>query len=209
MAAECSAVRPWFGLQGLQERADGRQSQRANVRGAARGLGWATLQLLCGSPLNTYLLLKTMHVVSAAVLLGTGAGIAFFTWFGYRLALRTGSIESLRNTLRLTVLGDLVFTSVAVVVQPLTGALMMRQAGWSFTSDWFIAVVALYLGTGACWLPVVWIQYRLRHVALGCDSTQGLPASFHRAFLIWFALGIPAFTMVLLLFWLMVAKPGL
>ena len=159
--------------------------------------------------LNTYLLLKTLHVVSAAVLLGTGAGIAFFTWFGYRLALRSGSIESLRNTLRLTVLGDLAFTSVAVVVQPLTGALLMRQAGWSFTSDWLMAVAALYVGTGVCWLPVVWIQYRLRNTALQCESTGALPASFHRQFLIWFVLGIPAFTMVLVLFWLMVAKPGL
>lgn len=159
--------------------------------------------------MNYYLLLKTLHVLSAAVLLGTGAGIAFFTWFGYKLALRNGSIESLRNTLRLTVLGDWVFTSVAVLVQPLTGFLLMREAGWPLSSAWFAWVATLFVATGLCWLPVVWIQYRLRNYALQSTSTGQLPASFHREFLIWFALGMPAFAMVLMLYWLMVAKPGL
>lgn len=161
------------------------------------------------NPLNHYLLLKTLHVLSAAVLLGTGAGIAFFTWFGYRLALRSCSIESLRNTLRLTVLGDWVFTSVAVVLQPVTGLLLMRQAGWSFGSAWFAWVVMLYAAIGLCWLPVVWLQYRLRNAALRCPSTEQLPASFHRDFRVWFALGLPAFAMVLVLYWLMLAKPWL
>ena len=159
--------------------------------------------------MSHYLLLKTLHVLSAAVLLGTGAGIAFFTWFGYRLALRSGSMESLRNTLRLTVLGDWVFTSVAVVVQPLTGLLLMREAGWSFGSAWFAWVIILFVATGLCWLPVVWLQFRLRNAALRCEGMQQLPASFHREFLIWFSLGLPAFAMVLILYWLMVAKPGL
>jgi uncharacterized membrane protein len=111
--------------------------------------------------------------------------------------------------LRLTVLGDWVFTSVAVLVQPLTGFLLMREAGWPLSSAWFAWVAALFVATGLCWLPVVWIQYRLRNYALQSTSTGQLPASFHREFLIWVALGLPAFAMVLMLYWLMVAKPGL
>jgi uncharacterized membrane protein len=159
--------------------------------------------------LNAYLVLKTIHVISAAVLLGTGAGIAFNTWMGWRLALRTGSIESLRNTLRLTVLGDWVFTGVAVVVQPVSGAWLMHLAGWPFNSTWFAWVASLFIATGFCWLPVVWIQYSLRNAALAAPDMQRLPDWFARRFRVWFLLGVPAFAMVVALYWLMVAKPGL
>lgn len=162
-----------------------------------------------GGPVSDgYLLLKTLHLLSAAVLLGTGAGIAFFTWFGSRQALRSGSIEALRTILRLTVRADWVFTAVAVVVQPVSGALLMRQMGASFGSAWFQQVAALFVAVGACWLPVVWLQYRLRDEALRCASVAQLSAGFHRRFRLWFLLGIPAFAMVLGLYWLMVAKPG-
>lgn len=153
--------------------------------------------------------LKLLHIAGASVLLGGGAVIAFFTWFGYRLAMRSGSIEALRHILRLTVIADWCFTATAVIAQPLTGWLLMRQLGWSIHSSWFAWVAALFIGIGLCWLPVVWLQYRLRDTALACASTADLPKRFHRMFRVWFALGLPAFAMLLALFWLMVAKPGL
>ena len=39
---------------------------------------------------DTYLFWKTAHILSATILFGTGIGIAFFCWFGYRAALRSG-----------------------------------------------------------------------------------------------------------------------
>jgi uncharacterized membrane protein len=159
--------------------------------------------------MTNYQMLKILHLLSAAVLLGAGAAIAFFTWFGYRFALRDRSIQSLRNILRLTVRADWVFTAVAVVLQPLTGAWMMLKAGWSFDSAWFAWVVILFVAVGTCWLPVVWIQIRLRDMAMQCDDISALPASFHHYFRIWLVLGVPAFSMVLALYWLMVSKPGL
>jgi uncharacterized membrane protein len=47
---------------------------------------------------------KTAHVLSAAILFGTGLGIAFFCWFGFLRALRTGDIAGLRLVLRLVLL---------------------------------------------------------------------------------------------------------
>lgn len=153
-------------------------------------------------------LLKLLHMVGACVLLGGGVLIAFFTWFGSRHALRNGSIEALRHILRLTVIADGCFTATAVVAQPLTGWLLMRQLGWSIHNEWFAWVAALFLGIGLCWLPVVWIQWRLRNMALNSPDTQQLPTRFHHLFRIWFALGVPAFAMLLVILWLMVIKIG-
>lgn len=153
--------------------------------------------------------LKLLHIVGAAVLLGGGAAIAFFAWFGYRMAMRANAIEALRATLRLTVIADACFTAPAALLQPVTGALLMRQLGWPIDSAWFAWVIGLFVGVGLCWLPVVWIQWRLRNMALRSHDIAQLPARFHRLFRIWFALGFPAFAMLLAILWLMVAKPGL
>jgi uncharacterized membrane protein len=150
---------------------------------------------------------KTAHVLSAAILLGTGLGIAFFCWLGFRRALRTADIAGLRMVLRLTVLADAVFTAPAVVFQVVSGLVLMQLHGWSHTSPWSVAAWLLFVLTGACWLPVVVIQIWLSREADRVPSVAALPARFHRWFRLWFVLGIPAFAAVVLLFYLMVAKP--
>lgn len=150
---------------------------------------------------------KTAHVVSAAVLFGTGLGIAFFCWLGFLRALRTSDIAGLRLVLRLTVLADAWFTAPAVVFQAVSGLVLMQMHGWSLTSPWSAAVWSLYALTGACWLPVIVMQIRLSREADRVPSIEALPVRFHRWFRLWFVLGVPAFTAVVLLFYLMVAKP--
>jgi len=150
---------------------------------------------------------KTAHIVSAAILFGTGLGIAFFCWFGTRGALRRGEIGALREVLRLTVVADTVFTAPAVVFQAVSGVVLMRLLGWPFVSAWSIAVWTLFILTGACWLPVVALQIRLWRDAERASSLQALPERFHRWFRWWLALGVPAFGAVLAIFYLMVAKP--
>ena len=152
-------------------------------------------------------LLKLAHVLSAAVILGTGFGIAFFTWFGYRSALRTGEIGVLRAVLRLTVTADTFLTAPAVAFQAASGLALMTTFGWPLVSPWSIAVWSLFLIAGACWLPVLKLQVMLRDEAERAASTPALPAHFHVLFKWWFALGIPAFAAVLAIYWLMVAKP--
>jgi uncharacterized membrane protein len=151
--------------------------------------------------------LKAAHIVSAGIIFGGGLGIAFFTWFGYRFALRSGSIEALRAVLRLTVIADACLTAPAVAFQAASGAALMVIYRWPFDSPWALAVGGLFLFAGACWLPVLWMQVRLRGQAQKAAAIPMLPASFHRLFRAWFALGVLAFAAVLAIFWLMVAQP--
>ena len=152
-------------------------------------------------------LLKVAHILSAAVILGTGFGIAFFTWFGYRSALRSGKIEVLRATLRLTVTADAFLTAPAVAFQVASGIALLLAFGWPLVSPWSIAVWSLFLLAGACWLPVLKLQVLLRDEAERAASSAELPAHFHVLFRWWFALGVPAFAAVIGIYWLMVAKP--
>ena len=154
-----------------------------------------------------FALLKVAHILSAAVILGTGFGIAFFTWFGYRSALRTGEIGVLRAILRLTVTADTFLTAPAVAFQVVSGIALMAMFGWPLVSPWSIAVWSLFLVAGACWLPVLKLQVMLRDEAERAASVTALSARFHALFRRWFALGIPAFAAVLAIYWLMVAKP--
>jgi uncharacterized membrane protein len=150
---------------------------------------------------------KTAHVLSAAILFGTGLGTAFFCWCGYRSALRSGELAPLRTILRLTVIADAWFTAPAVVFQAISGLVLARFLGWPYVSAWSLAVWGLYGLAGACWLPVVAIQMRLRREAQRAVSLEALPAAFHRLFRLWFVLGVPAFTAVVMIVYLMVAKP--
>ena len=157
--------------------------------------------------MNGLLLLKTAHIVSAAIIFGTGLGIAFFTWFGYRSAMREGAIEPLRTTLRLTVVADAWLTAPAVAFQAASGAVLMQLHGWSLASAWSIAVWSLFLFAGACWTPVLVMQVRLARASRQAPSTVALPPAFHRMFRWWFALGVLAFASAIAIIWLMVAKP--
>ena len=150
---------------------------------------------------------KTAHILSAALIFGTGLGIAFFCWFGYRRALRSGEIAALRATLRLTVIADACITAPAIVFQAASGLILMSLMGWPLVSPWSIAVWSLFILTGACWLPVVAIQARLAREAERAASVAALPGFFHRWFRWWFALGVPAFAAVVTIYYLMVAKP--
>jgi len=150
---------------------------------------------------------KTAHIISATLLLGGGAAIGFFCWFGYRNAMKTGEIASLRAVLRLTVIADACLTAPAVVFQALSGIVLMNLLGWPMASAWSIAAWGLFVFVGLCWLPVVAIQNMVGREARRASSVEELPARFHRWFGWWFALGVPAFTAVVLLVYLMVAKP--
>jgi uncharacterized membrane protein len=151
-----------------------------------------------------YFLLKFLHVIGATVLLGTGAGIAFFML----MAHRTGDTRTIAATARIVVIADIVFTATAVIAQPITGILLAQAAGYPLGEGWIVASILLYLFTGAFWLPVVWMQARMRNLArAAAEAGEGLPAAYHRLFRWWFAFGFPAFAAVLLIFWLMITRP--
>jgi uncharacterized membrane protein len=148
--------------------------------------------------------LKWLHVLSAAVLLGTGAGIAFF----FVRAHQTRDIRVIAAVTRDVVLADAIFTATAVVLQPLTGLAMAGIAGYPVSALWIRASLALYCLIGACWLPVLWLQLRMRNLAQRAVSDGSeLTPHYLRLYRWWFGLGWPAFLGVLVIFYLMIAKP--
>ena len=151
-----------------------------------------------------YFVLKYLHVVGAAVLLGTGSGIAFFML----VAHLGGKPNVIAGVARIVVIADFIFTATAVVAQPLTGSLLVLHVGYSFWDGWIVWSMILYVTMGALWLPVVWMQMRLRDLASAAAAkSSSLPHEYHRLFWLWFAFGIPAFIAVAAIFWLMIAKP--
>jgi uncharacterized membrane protein len=154
--------------------------------------------------MSAYLVLKFLHVLGAAVLLGTGAGIAFFMLRAHQ----TGNPATIAAVARIVVLADFVFTATAVIVQPITGLLLVWNVGYSLWDHWIALSIILYLVTGVFWLPVVFMQIRLRDWATEAARKGGrLPDMYDIWFWTWFAFGFPAFTSVVAIFWLMIARP--
>lgn len=155
--------------------------------------------------MDWHLTVKTLHILSSTVLFGTGLGIAFFmvrSWF-------TDNLHERHFASRTTVLADTVFTFPAVVVQPVTGAWLVWEGGFDWTEPWLLATYGLYALAGACWLPVVWLQLRMRNMIREAISTGNeLPSEYQNLFRMWFLLGWPAFIGLVIVFFLMVVKPA-
>ena len=168
------------------------------------------LILLCfrnfGRPLmESILLLKFIHVLGASVLFGTGAGIAFFML----MAHRTGHAGVIAVTARFVVIADFIFTATAVLVQPVSGVALAWAIGLSpLEEPWIVLSILIYIFVGLCWLPVVFIQMRMRNLANDAAiNGKPLPDQYRLLFRIWFALGWPAFAGVIAIFALMTWQP--
>jgi uncharacterized membrane protein len=153
-----------------------------------------------------YFVMKYLHVLGAVTILGTGAGIAFFML----MAHRSRDAAFVARTAGVVVLADFVFTASAIAVQPITGWLLLQQTGQRMNESWVAASIGLYLVAGVFWLPVVWMQRRMRDLAAAAAAAdEALPAAYHRLFRWWFAFGFPGFGAVMAIVWLMIAKPVL
>jgi uncharacterized membrane protein len=154
--------------------------------------------------MSLYFALKWLHILSATVLFGTGAGIAFFKW----ITDRSGDVRAIRIINERTVLADWIFTTPAVILQPITGLGLVYVAGYSLFSSWIIWSTLLYLIAGACWLPVVWLQIKMRDIARKADAENTvIPTEYWQLARCWFWLGVPAFGGLLMVYWLMIVKP--
>ena len=151
-----------------------------------------------------YFVLQYLHAIGATVLLGTGAGIAFFMVRAHA----SGDPSVIAGVARIVVTADFVFTATAVLVQPVTGVALARFLGYPILDGWIAASLLLYAVTGAFWLPVVWMQIRMRDLAIAAARAGGpLPAAYRRLYRLWFACGFPAFAAVLGILWLMLTRP--
>jgi uncharacterized membrane protein len=152
-----------------------------------------------------YVVVKWLHILSSTMLFGTGIGSAFYLLF----ASLSRDTRTVAFVTRYVVIADWLFTSTTAVIQPVTGFYMMHLAGMPTTSRWIVWSIVLYAIALACWLPVVWLQMRLRDLAQqAADAETPLPALYWRYFRVWVILGIPAFFAFVAIFYLMVAKPN-
>jgi uncharacterized membrane protein len=154
--------------------------------------------------MDLYSLIKTLHIVSATIVFGTGIGIANFMFFGHR----GGQAQERAFAARMTVRADFLFTLPSVIVQPASGAWLVWHAGFLWSDYWLVLSYGLYLLAGACWVPVVVIQVRMKAMLEAQSRGEQFDeATYNRLFRVWFALGWPAFGAILVIFWLMVTKP--
>lgn len=147
-----------------------------------------------------------LHVIGATVLLGTGAGIAFFMVVSHQ----SRDPALIAHVSGIVVLADMVFTATAAIAQPITGYFLARSAGWPLLESWLGWSLVLYVVVGTFWLPVVAFQAKMRNLAIEArDAGTELPPEYFRLFRIWFACGFPAFFSVLAIVWLMLMKPAI
>lgn len=155
----------------------------------------------------TYATLKTLHILSMVLLFGTGLGSAFYKW----MADRSGNLAHIAVTNRHVVLADWLFTTPTIIFQPLSGLWMVHLLDLPLSTSWIAVSLALYILAGVCWLPVVWLQIRMRDLAeqAVADSTP-LPPLYWKMARWWFGLGIPAFAAMVSVVTFMVFKyiPG-
>jgi uncharacterized membrane protein len=154
--------------------------------------------------MTLYFLVKYLHVLGAIVILGTGSGIAFFML----MAHRSGDADFIARTAAIVVLADMLFTLTAVILQPISGGLLMMLSSTSFAEGWLAASLALYVVAGLFWMPVVFMQIEMRDLAgTAAVADQPLPPRYHALFRRWFWFGFPGFGAVITILWLMIAKP--
>ena len=151
-----------------------------------------------------YVVVKWLHILSSTFLFGTGIGSAWYMLF----ANVSRDVRAIAVVAKYVVVADWLFTATTAVLQPLTGFYMIHLAGYPLHSKWIMWSLVLYVIAGACWLPVVWLQIRMRDMAAEAARAGGeLPPLYWRYFRIWVTLVVPAFIAFVAIFWLMVAKP--
>lgn len=154
--------------------------------------------------MSAYLLLKTVHILSSVVLVGVGFGSAFYLF----CTNRTRNVQAQAVVARFVVLADWIFTTPAIILQLVTGLGLAHMAGWPLSTPWIAWSLALYFFTGACWLPVVWLQIRMRKmVEEAARENQPAPELYWRYARYWEMLGYPAFAAMMIVYFLMVTKP--
>ena len=154
--------------------------------------------------MTTYFLLKYFHVLGAIVILGTGTGIAFFML----MAHRSGEAAFIARTASTVVIADMLFTLTAVLLQPVTGGVLMMLSSTGFGELWISTSLALYAVAGLFWVPVIFMQIEMRDLARAAAARNApLPTRYFTLVRRWMLFGIPGFGSVMMIVWLMIAKP--
>ena len=155
--------------------------------------------------MTLYLLVKYLHVLGAIVILGTGTGIAFFML----MAHRTNDAEFIARTASVVVIADAIFTLSAVILQPVTGGLLMMLSATPITRTLAAGLAWRSTSLRACsGCPssscrsrcAISRARRPSSAALCLSATSCCSAAGSRS-------AFPGFGAAMLILWLMIAKP--
>ena len=153
-----------------------------------------------------YLSLKLIHIISSTILFGCGVGSAFYMF----AANRQKDVRAIYFTVKNVVIADWIFTTPAIIIQPVSGIFLVQNQGYSFTDSWLLLAIILYCFAGICWLPVVWMQIKMRNMAqISIKKNIPLPKIYWQMNRLWILLGSLAFPALIIIFYLMVFKPEL
>jgi len=154
--------------------------------------------------MTLYLLVKYLHALGAIVILGTGSGIAFFML----MAHRSRDAAFIARTAATVVFADMLFTLTAVLLQPVTGGVLMMLSSTGFSERWLTASLGLYAVAGLFWVPVIFMQIEMRDLAREAAArNEPLPPRYFALIRRWMLFGVPGFGSVMIIVWLMIAKP--
>ncbi|MDH4607841.1 DUF2269 family protein [Pseudomonas sp. BN102] len=151
-----------------------------------------------------YLSLRIAHGLLAAVLFGTALGGLFFA----RRAWKSGDLRQIDATFASLVRLELWFVASSALLLPLSGLVLAKVAGWPLGQLWLLWSAGLYLLAAFCWLPLLWLQVRIRNLARQAlrDGTPLAPrAAGHVA--LHSRLAVLALVLLTAVYTLMVGKP--
>ncbi len=111
--------------------------------------------------MTLYFLVKYLHVLGAIVILGTGTGIAFFML----MAHRSRDAAFIARTAGTVVIADMLFTLTAVLLQPVSGGVLMWLSSTAWSERWLMTSLGLYAVAGLFWVPVIFMQIEMRDLA--------------------------------------------
>lgn len=149
----------------------------------------------------SYQLLKMIHILSATIMIGTGLGSAFYLFMTYK----RGSVQAIKEVVKLVVLADTNFTFPSVVIQIITGIGLAERMNLTY-SKWFWVVIGVSVLVFGTWLKAVFIQFRLRKII---EEREELTPEYHRLMSHWLYLGVPSFLASIYIYYLMIYKPFL
>ena len=150
-----------------------------------------------------YLIIKWLHILSSTILFGTGIGSAFYMFVANRRKL----VAEIYFATKYVVMADWVFTLPAIVIQLITGLMLVKRGGFNLADGWLIWSLGLYALAVICWLIVVCLQINMRDLAItAMVDDNPLPKEYWRMELWWIILGFVALPAMIAIFYLMVIK---
>ncbi|HFS67645.1 MAG TPA: DUF2269 domain-containing protein [Flavobacteriia bacterium] len=150
-----------------------------------------------------YDVLIFVHILSAILLLGVGAGSAFYKF----MADKSGNLEVIVHTNKMVVLADWLFTTPSAILQPLTGVMLVNLLSLSWTTPWLLVSIILYTFAGLLWLVAVYLQIRMKNMATEAQRAErGLEKNYFLLVRYWTLLGVFSFLAMAGVFVLMVFR---